>query len=219
MITSFIVIILGLLSFPVSERFFKENTFRRESELRIALATQLVPYIEKVYNEHIWLTTKVNFLSQFPLVLFMLRFIWNGMGQLLSTFFGLTQGLMGLTGSLAFQKARASAIKTTEMTSYLIDALSSPYLIVTPRRWKEHCEVSKTQKISVPKGYDNGILIENFSPDILFGERGILSLLLYPFWIYMPYKSTFRKRKNNLPGCSDSFDRTQRGNSIFISRR
>ena len=181
-ITALIVMILGLLSFPISERFFKENTFRRESELRIGLATQLMPYVEKIYKEHIWLTTKVNFLSQFPLLLFMFRFIWNGTGQLLSSFFGLTQGLIGLTGSLAFQKARATSIKTSETTTHLINALSSPYLIVTPQRWKEHCSMNQAQKITVLQEYDNGVFIKNFSPIVPFEEKGIFSISTFiPF--------------------------------------
>lgn len=175
-VTSLIVIILGILSFPIGERFFKEHTFRRESELRIGLAAQLMPYVEKIYSEHVWLTTKVNFLSQFPLLLFMFRFIWNGSGQLLSSFFGLTQGLVGLTGSLAFQKARVNSMKTSETATHLINALSSPYLIVTPQRWKEHCECGEASKIKVPKGYDNGVILENFSPKIPFEEKGIFTV-------------------------------------------
>ena len=62
--TAFIVIILGLASFPIGERFFKENTFRRESELRLGLAAQLLQYVDKIYKEHVWLTVKVNFFDR-----------------------------------------------------------------------------------------------------------------------------------------------------------
>jgi energy-coupling factor transporter ATP-binding protein EcfA2 len=179
-LTAGAVILLGLLSFPIGERFFKENTFRRESELRIGLAAQLIPYVEKIYREHVWLTTKVNFLSQLPLLLFLFRFLWNGSGYLLSSFFGLTQGLMGLTGSLAFQKARVTSMKTTETTKHLIHALSSPFLIVTPQRWKEHCA---NQASALPKiKYKDGILLDHFSPNVPFEEKGTHSISTFiPF--------------------------------------
>jgi len=173
-ITSLIVILLGLASFPIGEKFFKENTFRRESELRLGLAAQVLEYVDKIYKEHIWLTTKVNFLSQLPLLLFALRFIWGGSGQLLSSFFGLTQGLAGLTGTLAFQRARVTTMKTTEMTSHLIHALSSPFLIVSPQRWKEHC--TDFEKGSSPTELANGVYLKDFTPNVPFQGKEIVSL-------------------------------------------
>jgi hypothetical protein len=181
-ITSFIVIILGLLSFPIGERFFRENTFRKESELRLGQAAQLSDYVERVYNEHIWLTTKVNFLSQLPLLLFSFRFIWNGSGQLLSSFFGLTQGLAGLTGTLAFQKARVASMRTTETTTHLIHALSSPYLIVTPQRWRQHSQAHATKDSAFFPGSKEGIMLVDFSPTIPFQEKEIFSISCFiPF--------------------------------------
>ncbi len=180
-ITSFVVIILGLASFPIGEKFFKEST-RRESELRLGLAAQIPQYVNKIYSEHVWLTTKVNFLSQLPLLLFAFRFIWNGTGQLLASFFGLTQGLAGLTGTLAFQKARVAAMRTTKTVSHLIHALASPYLIVTPQRWKEHC--SGNEKIGIPTLAENhnGLFLKDFSPNVPFQEKEIFSISCFiPF--------------------------------------
>lgn len=175
-VTSLIVIILGLASFPIGERFFKQNTFRKESQLRLGLAAQLLNYVNKVYQEHVWLTTKVNFLSQLPLLLFAFRFIWNGSGQLLSSFFGLTQGLVGLTGTLAFQKARVGALRTAETTTHLINALSSPYLIATPQRWKEHCNAHEKEDVSEITEYPNGVILKNFSPNVPFQKKEIFSI-------------------------------------------
>lgn len=173
--TALVVFILGLISFPLGERFFKENIFRRESELRLGLAAQLLPYIEKIYKEHVWLTTRVNFLSQLPLLLFTFRFLWNSSGQLLSSFFGLTQGLAGLTGTLAFQKARATSIRTTTTTEHLINALSSPYLIVTPQRWEEHC-LKEPAVQSASLKIKNGIVLTDFCPHYPFGEQKVASV-------------------------------------------
>jgi ABC-type multidrug transport system ATPase subunit len=175
-ITAIIVAALGALSFPIGERFFKENIFRKESELRLGQAAQLLPYIEKIYKDHVRLTVKVNFLSQLPLLLFAFRFLWNGTGQLLSSFFGLTQGLMGLTGTLAFQKSRAAAIRTTATASHLIDALSSPHLIVTSRRWEEHCLVEAQKGKSEIHDLQNGFIFQNFCPLVPLQEKAVFSV-------------------------------------------
>ena len=175
-VTALIIIILGISSFPIGERFFKENIFRKESELRLGLAAQLSDYINKVYSEHIKLTFKVNSLSQLPLLLFALRFLWNGSGTVLSSFFGLMQGLMGLTGTLAFQKARFAAMRTTETTTHLVNALSSPYLIVTPQRWKEHCIAHKKLLEKLPKTSEDGVMLVDFTPSIPFTKGEIFQV-------------------------------------------
>ena len=175
-IVSLLVIILGLISFPLGERFFKENTFRRESELRLGFAAQIIEYVDKVYKEHIWLTVKVNFLSQLPILLFAFRLIWNSSGQLLSIFFGLTQGLIGLTGTLAFQRARITAIRITEIASHLISSLSSSDLIVTPKRWKEHCLKTKQCQDNIFMNCENGIALVNFTSSIPFQRNKLLSI-------------------------------------------
>jgi energy-coupling factor transporter ATP-binding protein EcfA2 len=162
LITASVVVVLGLASFPIGERFFRENALRNESELRLGRAARLVNYLRRVYREHLWLTVRVNFLSQLPLLLFAIRLMWNGAGQLLSSFFALTQGLMGLTGTLAYQKARATAVRTTTTTSRLVQALSSPYLIATPRRWSEHCKPTGAVEAPGP----NGVLLQNYSPTL-----------------------------------------------------
>lgn len=174
--TSVVVVILGLCSFPIGERFFKENTFRRESELRLGLAAQLLDYVNKKYQEHLWLTTKVNFFAQLPLLLFACRFVWNASGQLLSGFFGLTQGLVGLTGTLAFQKARVMTTKTTAIASHLIHALSSSHLIVSPQRWKEHCKNHAHSEDPPLTQYKNGVMIQNFAPNMPFKETEVFSV-------------------------------------------
>ncbi len=174
--TSLLVIVLGFASFPIGEIFFRENTFKRESELRLGLAAKLVTYIEKTYQEHLWLTAKVNFLSQLPLLFFAFRFIWNGSGQLLSSFFGITQGLVGLTGTLAFQRAKLTTMKTTEMTTHLIQALSSPYLIISAQRWKEHCKNHLHPEKTLSTQYKSGVWIQNFAPSVPFKESDTFSV-------------------------------------------
>jgi len=180
--TSIVVASLGLLSFPIGEGFLKDSTLRKESKLRLGLAAQLLQYVDKVYREHLWLTTKVNFLSQLPLLLFAIRLVWNSAGPLLASFFGLTQGLAGLTGTLAFQKSRVAAIRAAETTTHLIQALNSPYLIITPQRWKEHCSKHENaiedgdKKIESWNGKENGVLINNFSPIVSLRENSFFSV-------------------------------------------
>jgi len=174
--TAMLVIILGLISFPIGEGFLIDSTLRKESKLRLGLAAQLLQYVDKVYREHVWLTTKVNFLSQLPLLLFAIRLIFNGSGQLLASFFGLVQGLAGLTGTLAFQKSRVGAMRATETTTHLIQALNSPYLIITPKRWKEHCLNDKSSKIEPSIEKEDGVLLKNFSPIVPSQEHGFFSV-------------------------------------------
>ena len=175
---SIAVIGIGLLSIPIGELFFKESTFRKDSEIRLGIAAEFYTYIEKIYKEHIWLTTRVNLLSQVPLLLFALKFVFTASGHLLSTFFAFTQGLSGLTGALAYQKARISAIRTAETTTHLIHALSSSSLIATPLRWQEHCSKANREQLSHKFDAHHRTLIKNFSPFMPKGESEIYNLSL-----------------------------------------
>lgn len=170
---SILIIILGLSSFPIGEKFFKNSTFRKESELRIGFAAQLNSYISRIYNEHIKMTTQVNLLTQIPILLFSIKLLYSQTGHILSIFYALTQGLVGLSGTLSFQKARVSAAKTTEIATHLINAISSPYLIVTHQRWKEHCKKHIYKNYSIKQ---NGVLIDNFSANIPFQKNQLFSI-------------------------------------------
>ncbi len=137
-VTAVLVMSLGLLSFPIGEYFFRNHAFRHESELRLGRSASLISYLKRVYDEHLSLTLQVNALSQAPLILFGLRFLWNSSGQLLATFFGLVQGLAGLTGTLAFQRTRALALQSTKTAQHLLAILNSEAFLITPQRWREH---------------------------------------------------------------------------------
>jgi len=176
---SAVVMGLGLLAIPIGERFFKESTFRRDSEIRLGIAAEFHTYVEKIYKEHIALTTKVNLLSQLPLLLFAVKFIWTtASGNILSAFFALTQGLVGLTGTLAFQRARVAAIRTTETATHLIQALSSSHLIATPQRWQEHCFNGAKEKFSHKAAFFDGTVIHDFSPFLPKNSEEIFNLTL-----------------------------------------
>ena len=162
--TSIMVIILGLLSFPIGEYFFKEHTFRNEAQLRIGKSSQIISYLHSVYQEHIALTLRVNALSQAPLILFGMRFFWSTTGQLLPIFYGLTQGLAGLTGTLAFQRSRVSALRSTEIAEHLIEILAGPSFIITPVRWKEHqLQPQTAPPLEMKKGLCDGVAFIDFS--------------------------------------------------------
>lgn len=161
-VTSIIVISLGLLSFPAGEMFFKEHTFRAESEMRLGRSAHLMSYIRKVYRDHITLTLKVNFLSQIPYALFVLRFIWNGSG-LLASFFGLSQGLVGLTGTLGFQRSRMVSLRTTETAKHVIASITSSDLIITPKRFLEHSQQMGPLNSLPLNQISKGVVFQNFS--------------------------------------------------------
>ena len=77
-------------------------------------SAEAIEFLKMVYKQHIYQTFQINALSQLPLLLFGLRFIFQGGSDLLAIFFGYTQGLVGLSGTLAFQRARATSERTTK---------------------------------------------------------------------------------------------------------
>lgn len=160
--TAIVIILLGLMSFPIGEMFFKEYVFRTESEMRLGRSAHLINYIRRVYRDHILLTVKVNFLSQIPYALLVLRFVWDGSG-LIASFFGLSQGLVGLTGTLAFQRSRMTALRTTETARHLIAAITSSDLIITPKRLLEHSQDSDHFIASSIKKISDGVAFQNFA--------------------------------------------------------
>ncbi|MBA3957782.1 MAG: hypothetical protein H0X51_05235 [Parachlamydiaceae bacterium] len=169
-ISAVIVLLLGLCSFPIGEYFFKEHVFRNESQLRLGNSAKQTEYLQHIHNQHLAFSLRINALSQLPLVLFGVRFLFSGPAQLLSTFFGYTQGLVGLTGTFAFQKARMVSQKTTKTARHLIDVLSSSAFLLTPSRWHEHC--SKPEKNLVPSNMlVNGVELCNFTVPIKNGDE------------------------------------------------
>lgn len=173
----------------MGEHFFKEYTFRNESQLRIGRSANVNQYIEKVYDEHVSLTTKINLFSQLPLVLFCLRYIWNGSGELLASFFGLTQGLIGLSGTLAFQRSRVTALRTTQTAKHLISALTSDAFIISPKRWQEHIQLPQNFPAkTVQQNFSDGVYFLNFSSQIL--QKISETAQLPPITYGIPYKGT-----------------------------
>lgn len=161
-----IVIGLGLLSFPIGEKFFKEHSFRSESQLRIARSAEMTDYILEVYKKHISLTTKINFLSQIPLIVFCIRFISSGGSELLANFFALTQGLVGLSGTLAFQRLRINSLRVTQIGKHLIEVFNSHSFIISPQRWKEHVKSSHFLTSKQKNNFSNGLAFFDFTAKI-----------------------------------------------------
>src|SRR5262249_36279804 len=133
-----VVITLGILSFPLGELFFKETIFRQESQFRLGRSAGFLSYLDHLYRQHLFLTLKVNSVSQLPLLLFAFRFLFAPTQGLLANFFCLTQGLSGLSATLAFQKLRATSARSVETGRHLIQALSDEYFILTQRQWDRH---------------------------------------------------------------------------------
>lgn len=184
------VITLGMLSFPIGEYFFREYSFRHDNEMRLARSAKMVSYLKEIYQKHIALTLRVNALSQLPLLLFGLRFLCKDSGHLLAVFFGMTQGLACLTGTLSFQRVRVTSLRSTQVAINLIKTLANENLIITPSRWRQHCEASK---IATPHlamidftHYDklkSGVILQQFSAKGLVKERGAQGLFPITCWI------------------------------------
>lgn len=165
-----LVLFLGLLSVPIAGRYFKQRAYRNEEQSRIGRSARLPSYIGRTLHRHLVLTLQVNSLSQMPLLLFAIRFIANGVGQLLATFYALTQGLVGFTGALAFQRSRTAAIRTAKKVSHLVESVVSSSLIVTDPSWTAH--VKSWRDTPLPKtGLKHGIILVNFCPILRVNEE------------------------------------------------
>lgn len=154
------ITILGLASFPLGELFFKQHAFRHESEFRLAKSAQLFGYLQKIYKDHIKLTLKVNLLSQLPLLLFGLRVLFNSSGELLAAFYGITQGLVGLSETLASQRSRVFSQRSTLTAKRFFEVLINPLFIITPSRWNEH--ISKNANVPLSSDLSSGVFLDNF---------------------------------------------------------
>lgn len=176
-ITASTVMLLGFASFPIGELFFREFTFRSEAEMRLGRSANLLHYIKKIYNAHILLTLKVNLLSQLPYLLIVFRFISGGSG-LIASFFGLSQGLIGLTGTLSFQRSRMNSLRTIETAKHLISSITHSDLIVTPKRLSEHSNKTPPQTTLPNSTISNGVIFKDFSPKIFTETKAFLPLNL-----------------------------------------
>jgi len=161
-----VIIFFGMISFPLGEFFFKQHAFRQESELRLGKSARLISYLRNIYKDHIKLTLKINGLSQLPVLLFAIRVIWNSSGELLASFYGLTQGLIGLTESLAFQRVRVLSQRSTLTTKKLYEVLSNPEYIITPNRWKVHVEAKAKREYI--RNFESGMALVDFKVRNLF---------------------------------------------------
>lgn len=185
-ITALIVMFLGLSAFPLGELFFKQHAFRNESELRLGKSAHLIEFIKKAYNDHVFLTLQVNLLSQLPLLFFVMRFMWSDTGNLLASFFALSQGLIGLTGTLSFQRSRVTSQRTVATAKHLIEAISSPAFIITESRWIEHTQHKNTLKPDFfqTKEIENGVIFSQFSTNLPGNSSS--SKTLKPFTCIIP---------------------------------
>jgi ABC-type cobalamin/Fe3+-siderophores transport system ATPase subunit len=175
-ITGLIVILLGLLSIPLGERYFKPRAFRNEERIRLGRSADSQSYVQRSLRDHMGLTFQVNALSQVPLLLFAIRFLANGFGQLLGSFYALMQGLVGLSGALAFQRSRTVARRATRTTRHLIESVANSSLIVTASSWEEHCRRSPS-RVLPDIGIEEGVMLTDFQPILMSrGQESTLNI-------------------------------------------
>jgi energy-coupling factor transporter ATP-binding protein EcfA2 len=168
-LSALVVTILGLSSFPLGEKFYRESNVVRAAESRAGRSAKIGEYIKKVQREHIAMTDKVNFLSYTPELLFALKYLTKS-GNALPALYGFQQGLQGLTGVLNSQRIRESTKRTTEIAMHLVEAISNRPFIATPQRWREHVKEARDNDLP-GVGLRNGLVIRNFTAQLPTGEK------------------------------------------------
>jgi len=76
------------------------------------------------------------------------------------TYYGLTQGLVGMVGLLAFQKSRTNSFRAVQTASHLLAALNDDAFLLTSKQWKNH--VQQTCLSGPPSPAHAGIAIHSF---------------------------------------------------------
>lgn len=154
-----LVLAFGLIPLPLGEYLYNHYTQTQESKMRHARAARLALFVKATFNQHLRLTTFINLISQLPLLLFAL-FLVLGNKNLFITYYGLTQGLVGMVGLLAFQKSRTNSFRVVQTASHLLAALNDDAFLLTSTQWKNH--VQQTCSSGLPSPAHAGIAIHSF---------------------------------------------------------
>lgn len=170
-----LVLACGLITLPLGEYLYNHHTKIQESKMRHARAARLALFVKATFDEHLKLTTLINLIAQLPLFLFAL-FLVLGNKNLFITYYGLTQGLVGMVGLLAFQKSRTNSFRAVQTASHLMAALSDDAFLITGKQWNNHAQ--KTSLNRPPTPADAGIYIHSFKTQAFTKKDNPLELNL-----------------------------------------
>lgn len=139
-LTALLVFAIGCAAHPVTEFFYNRKIRVVDEKLRVGRACGQIRFL----NKALWLYEKtmlrINVIGQLPLVLFIIRYgLGVGIGKLAS-FYGITQGLQGLSEALAVQRSRVSSSRAAYIGKQLLEALASPSLLIARGRWRAHIQ-------------------------------------------------------------------------------
>ena len=159
---------LGVLSVPLTEWYFRKRVRRIDEAMRIGRITFVLSYLRRALRSHGVLMVQIQTLGQLPLVLFLVRYAFGLGGDLLASYFAITQGLRGLTNSLLLQRQRTSAHQAVEIGRHLLEALASPALLVSKPQWAHHFQ---EQNILSSSPITDGVIIQDFVVSSMFPQR------------------------------------------------
>lgn len=182
--TAAIITGFGLSSFPLGEHFYRDSNLVHAAEFRAGRSAGIISYLRKIYDRHIGMTDKINFLSYTPELLFAIKYLFTNGGNALPTLYGFQQGLEGLSGVLGTQRTRESTKRTTEVATHLIGSISNRPFITTPQRWQEHIEEAKIVEPPFVE-FTDGLVVRDFVAYLPTGEKTTLA----PIFLDLPLNS------------------------------
>ncbi|MFZ4098946.1 MAG: hypothetical protein ACOYKZ_01285 [Chlamydiia bacterium] len=159
---------LGILSVPLTEWYFRTRVHRVDEEIRVGRSTGVQAYLIRALQAHERLMLQMQGLQELPLVLFLVRFAFGVGGDLIASYFAITQGLRGLTHTLSLQRQRTLAQRAVEKGSDLLEALANPCLLIARSQWNRHME----QCPALPEPpIQNGVILQQFAVSAAFPRR------------------------------------------------
>jgi len=167
-LTALLVFAIGCAAHPVTEFFYNRKIRVVDEKLRVGRVCGQIGFL----NKALWLYEKtmlrINVIGQLPLVLFIIRYGFGvGIGKLAS-FYGITQGLQGLSEALAVQRSRVSSSRAAYIGKQLLEALASPSLLIANGRWRAHIQDSPAL-LEVP--CRDGIVLVDFAVASAYPRR------------------------------------------------
>ncbi len=159
-LTGFMVALIGMTTAPLSESFYQKRVRVVDERIRLGRATGVDSYLAHGLQQNQRILVGVQAISQLPLLLFLVRYAYGLGGDILASYFGITQGLIGLTTALSFQRSRVSCQRASESARHLLEALASPALLVSQQSWALHRE---SLELDGADGLKQGVLLRQFA--------------------------------------------------------
>ncbi len=167
-LTAVMVALIGVTTGPLTEFFYQKRVRVVDDRIRLGRATGVDSYLDVALEQNARIMFVVSSLSQLPLLLFLVRYAYGLGGDILASYYGITQGLVGLTSSLSFQKNRVFSQRASESARHLLEALASPSLLISHRSWELHRESLNTM-LAAP--INNGVVLEKFAVSSTYPRR------------------------------------------------